>query len=236
MSFFYGGQINEENILSRENTLKLFNTLDGKKGVYIITFKEEAKKYAGNYGNSKQKMLVKIGLASNLKKRLDNYFLYWPEGFQIFFVFTCRTMLQTRTLEKNIHRYLLFKSKHISGRHSHLEEWFELSYDEIFKLVFFIQINKDTLIINSTLKRSNPYPTLVFPYNECIKVNKFIFFNIRDETKKRKAFTEEEHAQLLEPIDIQKRIETDRKKKKKGEHKESRSERAKKKLKLGLEL
>lgn len=69
---------------------------------------------------------VKVGSSKQLKRRLDKYFLYYPEGFYIYALFITRSDAYKR-LEKSIQAYLNGTFPYLgSSTHRHTGEWFTL--------------------------------------------------------------------------------------------------------------
>lgn len=104
-------------------------------GVYIITPKSE-------YSKTK-KMHVKIGIAGDFHDRFGAYLLCYPTGFYVFKLFLTYDKTQAARLERSIHRYLGAKYKFIVTKHSHSEEVFKLTLEEVAILINTIEANVD---------------------------------------------------------------------------------------------
>lgn len=102
-------------------------------GVYIITQKSE-------YSETK-KMHVKIGIAGDFHDRFGAYLLCYPTGFYVFKLFLTYDKTQAARLERSIHRYLGSKYKFIVTKHSHSEEIFKLTLEEVAILIKTIEEN-----------------------------------------------------------------------------------------------
>lgn len=104
----------------------------GRGGIYFVSWE-----------NPNGKKLVKIGLATNLWRRLDQYLLYYPKGYYIFGLYVCKARTTKKTiteLEDLIHRYCMSKnwnplhdSAHLD--HSHGAEWFEFASNKDLRTV-----------------------------------------------------------------------------------------------------
>lgn len=125
----------------RRKSSEYWKRFEGKSGVYIITSREEFEREGSD---PDAMMYVKIGLAKNLRHRLESYMLYWPRGFFVFDVFYTKNRHKARKLEKSIHGYLNWKARYVNEKHSHSEEWFELSRNNISSLTKLINFNKNT--------------------------------------------------------------------------------------------
>jgi len=125
----------------RRKSSEYWKKFEGKSGVYIITSKEEFEREGSD---TDALMYVKIGLANNLRHRLESYMLYWPRGFFVFDVFYTKNKRNARKLEKSIHGYLNWKATYVDEKHSHSEEWFELSRNNISSVTKLINCNKNT--------------------------------------------------------------------------------------------
>ena len=118
-------------------------------GVYIITQKSE-------YSETK-KMHVKIGIAGDFHDRFGAYLLCYPTGFYVFKLFLTYDKTQAARLERSIHRYLGAKYKFIVTKHSHSEEIFKLTLEEVAILIKTIEENvgvefrKELIILNYVL-------------------------------------------------------------------------------------
>ena len=125
----------------RRKSSEYWKRFEGKSGVYIITSREEFEREGSD---TDAMMYVKIGLGKNLRHRLESYMLYWPRGFFVFDVFYTKNRHKARKLEKSIHGYLNRKARYVNEKHSHSEEWFELSRNNISSLTKLINFNKNT--------------------------------------------------------------------------------------------
>lgn len=108
-----------------EKDQQLLNSLDEKSGVYFIS-PEHPK-------NKSQKFLVKIGLASSIRDRLESYLLCYPRGFNVFIIFQTKSNL-TKTLEKEIHEYLTKKGRKADFPHTKAEEWYLVNIKNLEKI------------------------------------------------------------------------------------------------------
>lgn len=111
------------------------NRYEKKAGVYVVAPVTNISSTGG------QKLHVKIGMSKNLKKRLDKYLLYWPQGVRVFILAHINTPSNARIVETTLLRYLIFKNKHLVLGHSHDEEWVNLSLEELRYLVHLLRCN-----------------------------------------------------------------------------------------------
>lgn len=144
--------------MSSEKQQAYLKSIYAHSGVYIITPKHE-------YSTTK-KMHVKIGIAGDFHERFGAYFLCYPTGFYVFRLFLTRDKSQAYRLERSIHRYLAAKYKFIVTKHSHSEEVFNLTLEELSILVKTIESN-----IGITFKKGEDilsgkdrYGEFIFPY------------------------------------------------------------------------
>lgn len=158
---------------------KFLQTVKGKSGVYFVTSKNF---YEPSKNNVDAKILVKIGLAKDFDHRLNSYLLYWPTGVYIFDIFYT-TKSSARTLERSIHEYLNNKAKYIVSQHSHTEEWFLLSKQEIKKTIKLVTSNANTkfpddYIIRRDRRKVNLKGQKIFPFKKHEKVNLLLVGNL----------------------------------------------------------
>lgn len=98
-----------------------------KSGIYFVS-----------YENKSKNCLVKVGMSNDLWKRLDSYLLYYPTGYWVFGLYTCRKN-QVHQLEREIHSYLISKAyltEH-DDSHSHGQEWFLFPNRKTLSTVMF---------------------------------------------------------------------------------------------------
>ena len=143
---------------TKNKSVQFMDAMQNKSGVYMITSKNMFvdKKRSG------VNQLVKIGMAKNLQRRLDQYLLYWPESVYVFQVFTTENGRYAKRLERSIHSYMRSKNKIYSTWHGHNQEWFELSLDEIQQLIKVVLANGST---RHTPVRSGPGKR-IFPFKD----------------------------------------------------------------------
>jgi hypothetical protein len=81
-------------------------------------------------------MYIKVGMANSdqLHKRLDGYLLYYPRGYYVFGIVTCRGT-HVRDIEREMHAYLKKKGYGTALPHGHSEEWFEVPASEIESII-----------------------------------------------------------------------------------------------------
>ena len=89
-------------------------------------------------------MMMKIGMATDLYHRLGAYQLCYPKEFTLVRIFTCDTPQEALQLERHIHQYMTAKKKYLLAEHSHAEEVFNISHDEVQQLLFIIEANRKT--------------------------------------------------------------------------------------------
>lgn len=119
---------------------ELLTKLQGKSGVYFISPEIPE--------NPVDKILVKIGIGESrafnpkrgLSSRLDSYLLCYPRGFNIFGLVVTKKKEAVK-LERKIHSYLAGKGRKFDLKHSHIEEWYWLSLEDIEKT---IQLHQET--------------------------------------------------------------------------------------------
>jgi len=112
--------------------------VDEKSGVYVLTYQWQS-------GDSlTSRVLMKVGSAQctyvdpmdtkhkrgGLGARLDSYLLYYPDGYTLF---ACYTTSKGKAveLERELQGYLKGKERHVDYPHTHTEEWFTVSPQEI---------------------------------------------------------------------------------------------------------
>lgn len=117
-------------IEKQQNYLK---SIYAHSGLYIITPQYEFSKT--------NKMNIKIGIADDLHHRFGAYLLCYPIGFFIFRIFLTYDKEQAARLERSIHKYLNAKYKNIVTKHSHSEETFSLTLQEVSILINTIEAN-----------------------------------------------------------------------------------------------
>lgn len=86
-------------------------------------------------------MHVKIGITGHFHDRFGAYLLCYPTGFYVFKLFLTYHKTQAARLERSIHRYLGAKYKFIVTKHSHSEEVFKLTLEEVATLIKTIEAN-----------------------------------------------------------------------------------------------
>ena len=86
-------------------------------------------------------MHVKIDIAGDFHGRFGAYLICYPTVFYVFKLFLTYDKTQATRLERSIHRYLGAKYKFIITKHSHIEEVFELTLEEIATLIKTIEAN-----------------------------------------------------------------------------------------------
>jgi hypothetical protein len=139
----------------------IMNSVQGKAGVYFIT-----PLWIWDSTEQNEEILIKIGSAKDLQHRLNAYLLYWPVGIKVFAIFECTSNGLARRFEKSVHEYLNTKAKYVVTDHSHDEEWFSLSVDDVAKIV-------DLISSNTGIKYPMPYKhrpsyagKTVFPFKQ----------------------------------------------------------------------
>ena len=157
------------------NSMQFWKSVSKKSGVYIITSNEFKHKPV-----NKQTM-VKIGYAKDFNHRLNSYLLYWPNGIFVYDIFFT-SKANKRALEKSIHQYLNSKAKYIVSLHSHTEEWFQLSDEDLTKLINVVKKNKTTRTFTD-----RP----VFPFEKHLRVNSLIEATISAGTDRIKPMQKE---------------------------------------------
>ena len=191
-------------------SITFLKSVTKKTGVYIIT----SSKYFRKQSKDKQ-IMVKIGYAKDFNHRLNSYLLYWPDGVYVYDIFLT-TVANKRILEKSIHQYLNRKAKYVVSLHSHTEEWFLLSKNEIDSLVDLIVKNKHTVTDDGRA---------VFPFDKHRSVNLMIEANSAQGTDRIKPMD----AELKRKLDamIKKPLGTEtkpyKKSKKSGSYKGTKS-------------
>lgn len=127
----------------------ILGQLTKKSGVYFITIDDPEEKT----------QLIKIGMAENMEHRLNAYLLCYPRGFDLLgFIFTHGKEAATR-LERSIQGYLYSKGRYIVTGHSHDEEWFELTMNDLENLFLLLDVNKDV---------KDKSGKLIFPYTHIV--------------------------------------------------------------------
>lgn len=121
------------------------STLDRKSGIYMISPTRD--------NADVKEIMVKIGIARNLKHRLGSYLLCYPMGFYIFGLIYTSGIRPARKIENILHEYLNVKGKWIQTRHSHDEEWFKLTDESIHNLFKLVNYNSETMSINKKTNR-----------------------------------------------------------------------------------
>lgn len=69
-----------------------------------------------------------------LGRRLDSYLLCFPYGFYVYAVLQCPREAVYQ-VESTFHQYLTSKSRGMAQTHSHREEWFHLTRDEVYSMI-----------------------------------------------------------------------------------------------------
>jgi hypothetical protein len=82
-------------------------------------------------------LLVKVGMTTDLKKRLDTYLLYYPRAVVLFGLIETSTN-QAKAAERDIQRYLKKKGRQATFPHTHSDEWYFVSLRDI-KIVLEMQ-------------------------------------------------------------------------------------------------
>jgi len=157
------------------DSVELLANVAKQPGVYIITsYSNYCMAYMKNTERpATEEMFVKIGLAQDMNHRLNSYLLYWPAGITAFSIFQTGTLKDAQTLEKNIHKYLVAKKRHVVSEHTHTDEWFSLTMQEISNLIQTIIAARDIQMENAR----------VFPFQQHVAANQFISATL---TKHRK--------------------------------------------------
>ena len=111
-------------------------TLAGCPGVYAISPLHEYERCLRPPGPptaEPSRMMVKVGMSGNLRKRLDNYLLYYPRGFVVLGILKSESARgrrnYAREAEGKIHRYLRGCNLHAATFHTHSGEWFEMKLE-----------------------------------------------------------------------------------------------------------
>ena len=162
--------------------IKFLKSIFGYTGVYIICDFEKFSKT--------KKIVVKIGFAEDFHDRFGSYLLCFPFGIHIFHLFLNSDSKQARMLERNIHRYLNVKNKFLTVKHSHSEESFLLTNDEIKDLIILIQNNQFTRFTEKEIvNKQNMKGQVIFPYIE-EKIGIDLFENLAAGGTRVKAMTQ----------------------------------------------
>jgi len=137
---------------------KYLESIYAHSGVYIITQKNE-------YSKTK-KMHVKIGIAGDFHDRFGAYLLCYPTGFYVFKLFLTYDKTQAARLERSIHKYLGAKYKFIVTKHSHSEEVFRLTLQEVATLIKTIEANVGVKFTkgDDIVNRKDCMGKKIFPY------------------------------------------------------------------------
>ena len=161
------------------NSVELLANVAKQPGVYIITsYSNYCMAYMQNPERPvTEEMFVKIGLAQDMNHRLNSYLLYWPAGIIAFSIFQTDTLNDAQTLEKNIHKYLVAKQRHVVSEHTHTDEWFSLTMQEISNLI-------QTIIAARNIQAAD---ALVFPFQQHIATNQFISATLTKRPKHMRA-------------------------------------------------
>jgi phage-related holin len=118
-------------------------------------------------------------------------------------------------LERNIHRYLNVKNKFLTVKHSHSEESFLLTNDEIKDLIILIQNNQFTRFTEREIvNKQNMKDQVIFPYIE-YKLGIDLFENLAQGGTRVKAMTKNLKNTLDKNAKDQKLVQTSVKKTKK---------------------
>jgi len=81
--------------------------------------------------------MVKVGLASQLEPRLDQYLACYPRGFALFGLVRFRAARQGNiaVLERAVHTFLRQRNRSVLRPHGHSKEWFLMSPQEMQALL-----------------------------------------------------------------------------------------------------
>ncbi len=120
-------------ISSKEvNSDTLIDKLNLQQGIYMIS--------GDDYMKSTD-VLLKIGKANNLKKRIKNYFLCYPGGFYIYGIILTKpnhvafeSNRSHHKTEQTIHQYLRYLNLNIAQPHGHSGEWFLINSHDVSKV------------------------------------------------------------------------------------------------------
>lgn len=153
-----------------------FSSINNHAGVYLITSKSY---YENAQKTNQDKILVKVGIGTNLEHRLNSYLLYWPEGIVVWGIIFTKTKKKALEVEKVIHGYLNAKGKYIVTGHSKDEEWFMLSEPELKVLFNVVKANKDTRYPKSWNPRELR-GRRVFGYEEVSPISKMFLIANRE--------------------------------------------------------
>lgn len=122
-----------------------FQRWEGKSGLYFVSpyFDPAA---------PDEPCLVKVGMSRHrqgrrddplpkhrvpyggLGRRMDSYLLCYPYGFYVYAVLQCHRD-HVYSMERFFHQYFTGKGFQAEARHSHREEWFELTRTQIFATI-----------------------------------------------------------------------------------------------------
>jgi hypothetical protein len=211
---------NKSSKSSSKSSNDFWSQVDKKSGVYLITSKEYHHDFPSNLpsdlpsdkGNAlslgpglplpKKKVqdrrtLVKIGRANNLRHRLNSYLLYWPMGVHVYSIFFA-PKAKVGELERSIHRYLNSKKCYVISDHSHTEEWFTLSHQELRILVRTVLLNAETkypstgsYYLTKRGTKINLSGRNIFPFTSHWSVDRLLVSNPPSATNRIKAMEEE---------------------------------------------
>lgn len=198
--------------LANKNGKDFLNYLNGKSGVYFITNELPT--------NATQRFLVKVGMAQSvldfdrqvrvggLKTRLEQYLLYYPRGYHIFGLYVTQYN-RAYEVEREVQSYLAGKGRKSDFPHSHSEEWFLLSRNDVryvihqFKtlvnVIDSVEFNPPYfLTTNPSAGRQRKVPEMSTPQRRYHEEN--MDDNIIDTLKKRKRSTPINDATLAKQL------------------------------------
>lgn len=116
-----------------------FTTWEGCSGVYFISPYYDASRPT-------ERFPVKVGMSRHryepsgrgkyggLGRRMDSYLLCYPHGFFVYAVLQCSRQHVYR-MEKYFHQYFTGKGFQTTQHHSHREEWFNLTRQDVYSTI-----------------------------------------------------------------------------------------------------
>ncbi len=122
-----------------------FEKWEGRSGLYFLSpyFIEQQpdERYPVKVGMSRHRSgrsddpdARRRGPYGGLGRRMDSYLLCYPTGFYVYAILQCDRQYVYR-MEKFFHQYFRGKNFHSQEQHSHREEWFGLTRDDIFSTI-----------------------------------------------------------------------------------------------------
>ncbi len=113
--------------------------------------------------NKEEYILIKIGVGTTtkpldpswpekkknktgLESRLDSYLLYYPRGYYIYNILTCKNGDDAKKMERMIHGSLNEYKVNLQVKHTHAAEWFELRLKDMNKIIKTMKTKKKVII------------------------------------------------------------------------------------------